>query len=287
MKKTDINSIYKKISNPQIITIMGILNITPDSFSDGNKYNNLDKALSHCESMIKNGAEIIDVGGESTRPYSKQVEVQEELDRVIPVIEKIISNFDVTVSIDTTKSEVALESVKKGVQIINDISGFTFDNNMINVAKDYDAISIIMHIKGTPQNMQELPIYDDIIAEVITDLRNKALLLTNNGLKRIVIDPGFGFGKSVDDNYQILLNLSLFKELGYPILAGISRKSMIGSVTGTNPENRLGGSIALNTVAALNGASIIRVHDIQEHQQLKLVIERYKQIFKPDNGLLP
>lgn len=257
------------------VYIMGILNVTPDSFSDGGKYNSLDKALFHAEEMIMQGASIIDVGGESTRPFSQPVNVNEELDRVIPVIEKISSNFKTTISIDTYKSQVADIAIKSGAEIINDISGFTYDKEMINIAKKYNAACIVMHIKGTPKDMQANPHYDDIIGEIYGFLEKQAVLLRSNGLNNIIIDVGFGFGKSLDDNYKLLNGLDKFVNLGYPILAGISRKSMIGKVIELEPDDRLFGTIALNTIAILKGAKIIRVHDVKENLQAIKVIEKY------------
>ena len=187
--------------------IMGIINITPNSFSDGGDFLDPDKALFRVEEMIKEGADIIDVGGESTRPFSEPVSEQKELDRVIPVIEKINSNFNTVISIDTYKSKVAEESLKSGAEIINDISGFFFDPKMIDVAKKFDATSVIMHIKGKPKDMQVNPIYDDVVLEIYNFFENRINFLKNNGLTKIIIDPGFGFGKSLEHNYILLKNL--------------------------------------------------------------------------------
>lgn len=264
--------------NKNNIYIMGILNVTPDSFSDGGKYNTIDKALYHTEEMIKNGADIIDVGGESTRPFSDPVLVDEELDRVIPVIEKIKENFDTIISIDTYKSKVAIEAIKKGAEIINDISGLTFDKEMELVAKKYNVPVVVMHIKGTPKNMQINPVYTDLLNEIKTYFKERIEKLTSIGIKKIILDVGFGFGKSLDDNYKLLANLESFLDLGYPLLVGLSRKSMIGKVTDEEPQDRLGGTIALNTIAILKGASIIRVHDVKEHLSCIKVIKKYKEI---------
>jgi dihydropteroate synthase len=257
------------------IFIMGILNITPDSFSDGGKYNSTDRALIHAEEMITEGADIIDVGGESTRPFSTPVSLQQELDRVIPVIEKIKKNLKTIISIDTYKSKVAEEALKNGAGIINDISGFCFDPDMENIALQYNAASIIMHIKGTPKNMQVDPYYNDVVREVYDFLNDKYIHLKKIGVNDIIIDPGFGFGKSLDDNYLLLKKLSKFKDIGCPILAGISRKSMIGKIIDSPPDQRIPGTAALNTIAILNGARLIRVHDIKENVQAVKVIEKY------------
>ncbi len=257
------------------IYLMGILNVTPDSFSDGGKYNTLDNALFRAEKMLKEGADIIDVGGESTKPFSKSVSIENELERVIPVVEKINRNFKCIISIDTYKSRVAEEAIKNGAKIINDISGFCFDDDMEKVALKYNAASIIMHIKGTPKDMQINPFYENVVDEVYNFLKDKSERLKSKGLSEIVIDPGFGFGKSLEDNYKLLRNLSKFKEINCPILAGISRKSMIGKVTNIPPEDRLPGTIALNSIAILNGANIIRCHDIAENFQAIKIVEKY------------
>jgi dihydropteroate synthase len=254
---------------------MGILNLTPDSFSDGGKFNSLNNALYQTEKMIKEGADIIDIGGESTRPFSEPVTLEEELERVIPVIEKINKEFDTIISIDTYKSRVAEESLKNGAKIINDISGFTMDAEMENVALKYNATSIIMHIKGTPKNMQTDPFYKNVVKEVYDFLDERVKHLKKIGIKDIIIDPGFGFGKSLDDNYILLNKLTEFKKIGCQILAGVSRKSMIGKVLDIPIDERLPGTIALNTIAILNGARIIRVHDVKENYQAVKIIEKY------------
>lgn len=264
--------------NNKNIYIMGILNVTPDSFSDGGRYNQKDKALFHAEKMINEGADIIDIGGESTRPFSEPVATDEELDRVISIIESINKNFKTIISIDTYKSRIAEEALKNGAEIINDISGFTFDPKMIDTASKYNASCIVMHIKGTPKNMQIDPKYDNLINEIYEFLNNRVGILRSKGITSIIIDVGFGFGKSLNDNYILLNNLKSFENIGCPIMAGISRKSMIGKVVDAAPELRLSGTVALNTIAVLNGAKIIRVHDIKENYQAVKVIEKYIKI---------
>lgn len=265
--------------NDNKIYLMGILNVTPDSFSDGGKYDSIDKALFRAEEMKKEGADIIDIGGESTRPFSNSVTLEEELERVIPVIERISKNIDTVISVDTYKSKVADEALKNGAKIINDISGFTFDKDMENIALKYNATSIIMHIKGTPKNMQSDPHYDDVVKEVYDFLKEKVDLLKKIGLKDLIIDVGFGFGKSLEDNYRLLRNLKLFANIGCPILTGISRKSMIGKIVETTPSDRAAATIALNTLAINNGTKIIRCHDVKENYQAIKVIEQY--LFNP------
>lgn len=257
------------------VYIMGILNVTPDSFSDGGKYNKLDTALFQAEKMLKEGADIIDVGGESTRPFSEPVTEEEELNRVIPVIEAIKNKFQTIISIDTYKAKIAEEAVKNGAEIINDISGLTFDKNMENIVLRYNTPCVIMHIKGTPRNMQENPVYVNILNDIYNFFKKRIESLNQKGIEKIILDVGFGFGKSLDDNYKLLKNLHVFNDFDYPILSGISRKSMIGKILDIKPEDRISSTIALNAIAITNGAKIIRVHDVKENFQAVKVIEKY------------
>ncbi len=257
---------------------MGILNITPDSFSDGGNYCSISEALKRAKEMIDEGADIIDIGGESTKPSSNPISEEEELNRVVPIVEAISKNYDIPISIDTYKHRVAEEAIKNGAKIINDITGFTYDVKMIEIAKKYRAKSIIMHSSHSSKGMNENSIkYIDIIKEVYYFFDKQIKILKNSGINDIVIDPGFGFGKTLNDNYKLLANLSLFKNLNVPILVGVSRKSMIGKLKEPNYQtnDRLAGTIALNTVSILNGASILRVHDIKEHKQMILALEKY------------
>lgn len=246
--------------------IMGILNVTPDSFYDGGKYNNPDEAIKKALEMERDGAAVIDVGGESTRPGSKAVSLEDEMQRVIPVIKKCTEVLKIPVSVDTNKSEVAEEALKNGASIINDISGMTFDKNMRKVAAAYGASVVIMHIKGVPETMQNNPVYEDIVEEVIDFFLERIDEAGSSGISndKIILDPGIGFGKTLEDNYLLLGNLHRLKELGFPLCIGLSRKSLIGKLYGTD-EERLPATIALNTAAVLNGADIIRVHDVKEH----------------------
>ncbi len=249
------------------VEIMGILNVTPDSFHDGGNYFSVESAVKRAYRIAGEGADIIDVGGESTRPGSKPVSIQEEIDRVCPVIEIIANELDLPVSVDTTKSEVAEAAVKAGAAIINDISGLTFDKKIADIAAEYNTGLVLMHIKGTPEDMQVDPVYDDLIGEIsefLTTARDKALQ-AGVEKEKIILDPGIGFGKTLEDNYMILKNISSFRELGSPLLIGLSNKSLIGRLYGDN-SSRLPGTIALNTVSILNGADIIRVHDVKEHR---------------------
>ena len=273
-----------KMSQNKKITVMGILNVTPDSFSDGGRFNSFDEALFHTEQMITDGADVIDVGGETTKPGSQRLSLQEELDRVIPIVEAIKKRFDVQISVDTYKSGVAEQAIRSGAGIINDISGFTMDEKMPEIALKYQPTCILMHMQGTPLTMQDNPIYTDVCEEVFTSLLNRAKHFTQMGIKKIVLDPGFGFGKTTDDNYKLLAGLSTLADSGYPVMAAASRKSMIANVLPTDgnvpPAQRLPGTLAVHTIAILNGASWIRVHDVKEAVQTIPVIQKYLDIKK-------
>ena len=247
--------------------IMGILNVTPDSFHDGGRYTGLDSALKRAVEMYNEGADIIDVGGESTRPGSEPVPSQEEIDRVCPVIERVVKETGLAVSVDTTKSAVAEAAVRAGASIINDISGLTFDPAIAGVAARHKTGLVIQHIKGRPKDMQNNTEYGDLIQEILDFLTSTAENALNSGVKRdgVIIDPGIGFGKSLEQNYIIIRELRRFTSAGYPVLVGLSHKSLIGKLY-KNGEERLPATIALNAAAVLNGASIIRVHDVRAHR---------------------
>ncbi len=256
--------------------IMGILNVTPDSFSDGGKFIHLDKALSQAQYMEKNGADIIDIGGESTRPGAISVSVKEEINRTIPVIEEIRKISNISISIDTYKSEVAEKALLAGADFINDISGFTFDSRMMEIVKKFDVPVVLMHIKGTPQDMQTNPTYIDVIKDLLEFFSfqiNKAL---DFGIKKvqIIIDPGIGFGKQLNDNFILIRRLKEFSELGFPILIGPSRKSFIGLTLDSPPEYRLEGTLAAVSAGILNGASIVRVHDVKEVKRTVIITDK-------------
>ncbi|MFZ2322902.1 MAG: dihydropteroate synthase [Ignavibacteriaceae bacterium] len=253
--------------------IMGILNATPDSFSDGGKYLSLDSAVDHALEMINDGADIIDVGGESTRPGSDQVTIEEELNRTIPLIKKIKSlRKDILISIDTTKSEVAEQALDNGATIINDISGLTFDERMIDVAKRYNSAVVIMHIKGNPKTMQQNPFYDDVVKEVYDYLEFQCNKAINNGVNKIIIDPGIGFGKRIDDNFKLISELDKFKSIGYPIMMGLSRKSFIGKTLNLDTDERDVATVILEAISVLKSAKIIRTHNVKYcNQMVKLV----------------
>jgi len=253
--------------------VMAILNVTPDSFYDGGVNVTERTWLQKVEQHITDGAEIIDIGAVSTRPGAKEVSEEEELERLIPVIKSISKHFpEIILSIDTYRSEVARVVIQEGAGMINDISGGTFDPEIMKVVSRAGVPYIIMHIKGNPKNMQNNPSYNDITAEVMDFLNQQTVKVNQAGIKQVIWDPGFGFGKTSEHNYQLMKDLKLIKASGYPLLIGISRKSMINSILGTKPIEALNGTTVLNTFALLNGADILRVHDVKEAvQAIKLV----------------
>ncbi len=248
--------------------IMGILNVTPDSFYDGGKYFSHDDAFCQALKLHQDGADIIDIGGESTRPGAESISVQLELDRILPVVEKIKKNINVKISIDTTKSAVAEECLKLGADIINDISGLRFDDKMGMVAAKSGCEVVIMHIKGVPENMQKNISYENLINEINESLLSSAEKAIQAGIKKdkIIIDPGIGFGKEMEHNYQILNNLSVFKKSGYRLLLGLSQKSLIWKLYNDKTIDRLPATIALNMIGIYNVVDIIRVHDVKQHR---------------------
>ena len=245
---------------------MGILNATPDSFSDGGKYIHVDRALDMIHIMHKDGASIIDIGGESTRPGSEPVSEQEEIDRVIPILEKAYATFPkLTYSIDTTKLRVAEEALKSGATIINDVSGLQKEPEMASLAAKHDAGYVIMHSQGDPKTMQDAPSYKNVLEDVFSFLKEKVEFAQSKGVKNIVVDPGLGFGKSLQHNLKILAHLDKFVEIGVPVLVGASRKSMIGKILDDRPvDGRLIGSVSIHYDALMKGAKILRVHDVKE-----------------------
>lgn len=249
----------------QATKIMGILNVTPDSFSDGGKFINATDALFQVEKMVNNGADIIDIGGESTRPGAVDVDKGDELDRVIPLLKAIKKNFTVEVSIDTSKSVVMEEAIIHGADIINDVRALQNKGCLSVVAKS-DLPVCLMHMQGLPRTMQNSPKYDNLIIDIKEFFNQRIHACINAGIarERIILDPGFGFGKTVAQNYQLLNQLSQFKSLGLPILSGTSRKSMIGNLLSCDVNERLAGSLATAIIAMQQGASIIRVHDVKE-----------------------
>lgn len=255
--------------------LMGILNVTPDSFSDGKKFLKVEDAVRQGIKMAQEGADIIDVGGESTRPGSDPITIEEELSRVIPVIEALSKEIDIPISIDTYKSEVAKKALDSRAEMINEISALRFDPQMKEVAAEYQVPIILMHIKETPKNMQENPYYDDVIEEIIKYLKESTKLAKDAGIKKenIIIDPGIGFGKRLEDNLNILKNLKKFSILNCPILVGPSRKSFIGKILDLPVEERLEGSLAALAVSIMNGANIVRVHDVKESKGVACLVD--------------
>lgn len=263
--------------------LMGILNVTPDSFSDGGKFLASEAALEHALQMVEDGADIIDVGGESTRPKSnaygegaEAISLDDELQRVIPVIEKLAKHTDVPISIDTYKSEVAREALKAGASIVNDISGFTFDEAMPSVVAAAGASAVVMHIQGTPKTMQVNPVYSDLMGDVIRFLRDSIEKGRRAGIKQLMIDPGIGFGKRLEHNLQLMGRLNEFKVLGCPILVGPSRKSFIGAILDVPVSERREGSLAAAVACILNGAHVLRVHDVKETKRAAMIADAIK-----------
>lgn len=245
--------------------VMGILNITPDSFFDGGKYSNLALCLQQTENMLQAGASIIDIGALSTRPGALEVHPEEEIKRLTTVLDQLVKNFpEALFSIDTYRAEVARITLESGAHIINDISGGSFDPAMFQTVAHYKAPYVLMHIQGTPQNMQQNPQYTNVVDEVYAFFQKQCQALEALDHREIVLDPGYGFGKTLQHNYQLMHHQARFLDLGYPLLAGISRKSMINKVLKTTPKEALNGTTALNTIALLHGAKILRVHDVKE-----------------------
>lgn len=254
----------KRISFEQPI-MMGIINVTPDSFSDGGQFFEKEKAIEHGLKLFNDGADILDIGGESTRPGSEPVDESEEINRVVPVIEGILKHKpDAIISIDTTKSFVAKAAIESGAMIINDISAMTFDKNMVKIASEKKAAIILMHMQGTPQTMQQHPYYDDVILEIYDYLHQRIKFAEQNGVDKIIIDPGIGFGKRVEDNYEILQRLNEFKGLQKPIAIGVSRKSFLGKSLDLEIGNRKEATLAAETLAIKNGANLIRTHEVAQ-----------------------
>jgi len=265
-----LNSINEKLNTSMLnqlntVQVMGILNVTPDSFSDGGKFSSFDRALKQVEQMIDNGVDIIDIGGESTRPGAVDVCAKDEVERVIPLLKAIKSRFNINVSIDTSKAEVMAEAITCGANMINDVRALQ-NKGCIDVIAQSDIAVCLMHMQGMPRTMQENPQYDDIIDDILKFFKQRITCCEQNGINktRLLLDPGFGFGKTLTDNYEVLAKLTQFNTLGLPILAGISRKSMIGNLLSREVDERLAGSLTAAIIAIQQGAKIIRVHDVQE-----------------------
>ncbi|MBE9302217.1 dihydropteroate synthase [Klebsiella pneumoniae] len=259
------------LSHPHV---MGILNVTPDSFCDGGAHNSLIEAVKHANLMINAGATIIDIGGESTRPGAAEVSVEEELARVIPVVEAIAQRFEVWISVDTSKAEVIRQSARAGAHIINDIRSLT-EPGALQAAAETGLPVCLMHMQGQPKTMQEAPKYEDVFADVERFFNEHIVRCEQAGIakEKLLLDPGFGFGKNLSHNYQLLARLGEFHHFGLPLLVGMSRKSMVGQLLNVGPSERLNGSLACAVIAAMQGAQIIRVHDVKETVEALRVVE--------------
>jgi len=259
--------------------IMGIVNVTPDSFSDGGQFFSSDAALQHALKLVEDGADILDIGGESTRPGSKIVPIQQEIDRIAPVIEAISAEIDVPISIDTMKAEVMRAAVKAGAGLINDVNALRSDN-ALQTAVELDVPVCLMHMQGTPQTMQNEPQYDDVVAEVERFLLDRIAMCEQAGIKpeKIMLDPGFGFGKRARHNLRLMKHLSRLTALPYPVLVGVSRKSIIGDMLKVSVDERLAGSLSLASIAVWQGAKLIRTHDVKETAQAVRLSHHVKQV---------
>ena len=255
---------------------MGILNVTPDSFSDGGTYLEPERAVRRGQEMESEGADFIDIGGESSRPGSDPLSVEEELRRVLPVIQQLSKKVSIPLSVDTYKSNVAKAAIEAGAELVNDISGLTADTEMAQIAAIHDACVILMHMKGTPKTMQHDPTYGDVVQEVGEFLEQQAVVARRNGIHSIILDPGIGFGKTIDHNLEILKHLQQFKRFGFPILVGPSRKAFIGKLLDARVEDRLEGTIAAVTSSILRGANIVRVHDVKQVKRAAIVADALK-----------
>ena len=266
----------KWLINPDRVLIQGILNITPDSFSDGGLYLNPKKAFDKALKLLEDGCDIIDIGGESSRPGSTPISSQEEMDRIIPVLEKIKNEVECLISIDTYKADVASEAIKYGADIVNDITGLSQDPDMIDLVVKNNIPVILMHMQGTPKSMQKNPFYHNVIDEISMFFKQQVKKLDKKGfpLSKIILDPGIGFGKNLQHNLKILKNIDIICNLGCHTLIGTSRKSFIGDLLKCPPEERLEGTISSNLYAIIQGVKIIRVHDVLEVRKALTILEK-------------
>ena len=259
--------------------VMGILNITPNSFFDGGQHNSMQNAVTQTKKMLDDGADIIDIGGYSSQPNADFVTEEMEIDRLIPVIEVMVKTFpDIIISVDTFRAAVAEKAIEHGAAIINDISGGTLDENMFDVVGKHQVPYILMHMRGTPQNMQQFVDYDDLVSDIIYYFSERLEKAYQAGIKDVIIDPGFGFSKTLAQNYELLSKLNMFQHLDVPILAGVSRKSMVYNLLSISPKEALNGTAVLNTLALTKGADILRVHDVKEAIEcVKIVKKTYEK----------
>lgn len=266
-----------KIMNLSSPLVMGIINITPDSFYDGGKFQSTWQVVKHAEQLLSEGAAILDLGAASTKPGAELVTAAEEKERLLPVIKGILRRFpEAILSIDTYNSETAIMAIEEGAHMINDISAGNIDAAMFDTIARLQVPYVIMHMQGTPANMQQNPVYKDMIKEISAFFSERTQRLNQMGVNDIIIDPGFGFGKTIEQNYQLLNQLDFFRVFDLPVLVGVSRKSMINRVLGTTPEDALNGTTVLNTIAAQKGASILRVHDVRQAMEAVKIVEMLK-----------
>jgi dihydropteroate synthase len=250
------------LSTPKV---MGILNLTPNSFFDGGKYTNEEEIVKQVQKMLSEGATFIDIGAYSSKPNAEYVSTEEEIERIVPIVDVLVQQFpDILISIDTFRSEVAEACVQKGAALINDISAGKLDDTMLDVIAKYNVPYVMMHMRGTPQTMSTLTQYDDVVREVLMYFSERIAAARSLGINDLIIDPGFGFAKTLEQNYEVLQKMELFQQLNVPVLAGISRKSMIYKVLNCTAQESLNGTTALNAIALSKGASIVRVHDVKE-----------------------
>ncbi len=259
--------------------VMGILNVTPDSFADGGRFFARERAVEHGLAMARDGADIVDVGGESTRPFSEPVTAEEEMERVLPVIEALAREIDVPVSIDTTRAAVAREALAAGAAMVNDVSALRFDPCMAGLVAESDVPLVLMHMQGTPGDMQKNPRYDDLIGEILAFLRDAVSRAVEAGVRReqILVDPGIGFGKTFDHNLQVIRRLGRFSELDRPLVLGCSRKAFIGHFLGREPDDRDPGTMAAAAVAVMKGAQVVRVHNVPMAVDTVRMVDRIQQ----------
>ncbi len=258
------------LSEPRV---MAVLNVTPDSFSDGGRYFAPEDAYQHALQLISEGADILDIGGESSRPGAIPVPDEEELERVIPVIERIRKNPDILISIDTYKANVARQALAAGANWINDISGLRHDPEMVTVAQEWHCPVVVMHMLGTPRTMQERPGYDNVITELLDYFSERINYLKDANIVKIIVDPGIGFGKRLEDNVNIIKHLQLFKQFGYPVLLGTSRKAFIGQITERENAGREAGTLASIAVSVQNGAAIVRAHEVGSAKDILRIVK--------------
>lgn len=266
--------------------VMGILNSTPDSFFDGGKFTSEIQWLEHTQQMIHEGVDIIDIGAYSTRPGAAIVSETEEMERLIKVIKSVRKQFpELIISADTFRASIAQKAIESGANIINDISGGTMDDRMFSAIAKLKVPYILMHIQGTPQTMQHNPHYNNATEEVLAFFDSKLIELKELGVSKVILDPGFGFGKTLENNYQLLGNLEKFTSIGFPLLVGFSRKSMINKVLKIGPTNALNGTTVLNTMALEKGAKILRVHDVKEAKEAVMIVEYFKKVKKAEKQI--